>query len=348
MRIPLTFEIGDEDYEGLSFTPEGDGCHVQWPDLGISVHHAGSYDQPDFADMLTRTPQLKLFGRTGFAIAKYGEFLVENLLKMDEFRFGSVEVSFGQPTMLFRYLFDRHHRRKYMGEWDELFSCRIVGVQADDVELVLLNGFAKYEELHGILPSPSNILEFDWMAWQDKAEAEPEAHSEGDTVFPSAVLGDIEPLRCMFYATNATEPAAACIQFYRVLEFYAFLSLTRNMGVLRRDSDVSDREFLFKSAQLLTKEEKGPIIKLVADLATKDLLDFAVAEGLVKGPDRAALGNALYDFRNSIVHAKQDQRVPLTVDSVLLPSKTTKAWRHMLHQLALKALKSHSTIRHLD
>jgi hypothetical protein len=103
-----------------------------------------------------------------------------------------------------------------------------------------------------------------------------------------------------------------------------------------------------KAAQLLTKEEKGPIIKLVVDLTTKDLLDFAVAEGLIKTADRALPGNTLYDFRNSIVHAKQDQRAPVTVDSIIGPSKTTKAWKHVLHQLAQKALRSHATMRHLD
>ncbi|ANH69204.1 hypothetical protein [Mitsuaria sp. 7] len=348
MKIPLVFDGRQGDTAGLTIGADADGSTVNWPELGISISHKGTADEPDFSDVGERTPQLRIHGRTGLTIDNYSEFLLQDLMSMDEFRFGSVEVSFGHPTPLFRYMFERYRHRKYMGEWSDLTSCRILGAHPDDVELVLLNAFNKYEERHDVLPQPSEILEFDWVAWEasDEEETEEEEEEEG-AVFDPAIPSDVEPLRCFFYAKSAADPAAACIQFYRVLEFYAFLSLTRSLSALRRDANVSDREFLFKSAQLLSKDEQSSIVRLVVELSTKELLDFAAGEGLITRSDRSLLGSSLYQFRNSIVHAKQDQRAPVTVDSIIGSSSTTKAWKRVLQQLAQKALGKHSSVRHL-
>jgi hypothetical protein len=151
----------------------------------------------------------------------------------------------------------------------------------------------------------------------------------------------------MYYARTSAEPAAACIQYFRVLEYYAFFSLSRKLNAIRRDGDVSDREFFLQASQLLTKDEKGPIVKLIAESASIDVLSLAVESGLIARPEPNLLGSSLYDFRNSIVHAKHDYRVTVTVDPVVSAPTATNAWRRVLHQLARKALQSHASRRHL-
>lgn len=225
-----------------------------------------------------------------------------------------------------------------------MWSCRIIGAHAEDMELVLLNAFNKYDERQGLLPTPLDISDVDWGPYGD-GDGEKE---DDEVVFPSSIHGDIEPLRCMYYAMANREPAAACIQYYRVLEFYAFFSLSRTLSKLRRDSSMSDREFLLQSAQLLTKDERGPIQRLISELAEPEHIQFAANEGLIPKPDSHMLASTLYEFRNSIVHAKHDAHAPVTVDSVIATSTGTLAWRNILQQLARKAIHTHSTPRHLD
>lgn len=340
-NVPLHFDHLDSDDAGLTTTVRGDTTIVEWAGCGMSIRHPNTDSWPKLEDIAKRTSNLTVHGRSGFVLGNYGEFFLGDLPGFDEFRFGSVEVSFGQPTPLARYMFDRYHQHKYHGEWSDMTSCRIIGAHADDMELVLLNAFNKYEERQGVLPRPSDISDVEWGEGYD-------LEKEGEAVYPSSIQGDIEPLRCMYYAATNWEPAASCIQYYRVLEFYAFFSLSRALNRLRRDATVSDREFFLQSAQLLTKDERGPILRLVSELLDQEHIDFDVSENLIPRPEGALLASTLYEFRNSIVHAKQDARAPVTVDSVIATSGTTVAWRSILQQLARKAIHAHSSVRHLD
>ena len=343
LAIPLTFdpEPWDEDAKYLTTTVSSAKTVVTWQTLGLTVSHSAEH-WPTLSDLSEQTAGLHFYGHFGFSLDRYSEFFVEDLPNVGAFRFGEIEVTFGQPSPLIFYMFDKYRDKHYHGDWENLTTVRIFGCRRDTAELVLLNAFDRYEEHYGVLPRATEVSEIEWNV--DFAVDEEELTESPIACSPS-LAADIEPLRCMYYARTSAEPAAACIQFYRVLEYYAFFAQSQRLGALRRDPSVSDRDFLLGAAQLLTKDEKAPIVKLISELVAMEALQLAVSNGIIKSTDPILLAVAAYDFRNSVVHAKYDQRTNLIVDPVVSASTNTNVWRKILHQLAKDAITRHATRR---
>jgi hypothetical protein len=341
LAVPLSFDPSpwDEDAKYLSSATSNGKTFVTWRDLGLSVAHVAE-DWPTLLDLAENTLGLYFHGQFGFSLERYSEFFVEELPNAAAFRFGNTEITFGQPSPLICYMFERNRDEHYHGGWDNLTTIRILGCEHIFAELVLLNAFNHYEDRYGSLPRVNEISEIEW----DVGFAIDEQDlSDNPIVCSPSLPADVEPLRCMYYARSSTDPASACIQFYRVLEYYAFFAQSQRIGSLRRDSSVSDRDFLVSAAQLLTKDEKTPIVKLISELVKRETLELAAKNDLIKAPESNLIGVAAYEFRNAVVHAKYDQRTNLIVDPVISAPTSTNVWRRVLHQLAKDAIARYAT-----
>jgi hypothetical protein len=129
------------------------------------------------------------------------------------------------------------------------------------------------------------------------------------------------------------------VQYYRILEFYAFFDLETNVSNLRHDRKIIDRDFLVKVANAMTRDERTPIIRLVDKLARTTLLRRAVKAGFITEPKGELLGSAIYNFRNAVVHAKYDQRDAIVAQPVLDQPSLTQEWRNILQELAKGAIE---------
>ena len=89
---------------------------------------------------------------------------------------------------------------------------------------------------------------------------------------------------------------------------------------------------------MIFRNERTPIVRLVTRLAGKRLLTRAVKAGLIAQEQPELLGEALYAFRNSFVHAKYDQRALILSPSLLEEDSKPHEWRHILEQLAQSAI----------
>jgi hypothetical protein len=104
---------------------------------------------------------------------------------------------------------------------------------------------------------------------------------------------------------------------------------------------LSDREFLKQIAAVISRDEKGPILKLVNQLADQGILNCAEQAKVITASDHRDLGSRLYDFRNSIVHAKYDQRSSMHSQSILSGETDAKKWQEPMRRLAWKAINTH-------
>lgn len=77
----------------------------------------------------------------------------------------------------------------------------------------------RYAERFDLQPRVFEIAPVNWATEEDYADIQNRTDPD-----PTSIPGDIEPLRCFYFGSINAEPAAACIQFYRVLEYYAFLA----------------------------------------------------------------------------------------------------------------------------
>jgi hypothetical protein len=115
------------------------------------------------------------------------------------------------------------------------------------------------------------------------------------------------------------------------------------MRRLRHDGSISDADFSKKILELVTKDEKGPIFKLIASLADDRLLAAAVVDGLIESPVNHVLAAEVYGLRNSIVHGKFSYGYSLQAGSVLDKDLVMPRWRGLLHKLARRALDQYGS-----
>lgn len=107
---------------------------------------------------------------------------------------------------------------------------------------------------------------------------------------------------------------------------------------MRRRQDLTSKEFTIQVAKMVGDEDRSNICRLVAVVADGAILRLAVKDNLIEKPAADLLGNKLYDFRNSIVHAKHDNRAPMFVPSIFENPPELEAWRRMLDRLARAAI----------
>lgn len=84
-------------------------------------------------------------------------------------------------------------------------------------------------------------------------------------------------------------------------------------------------------------------MKLINLIADQSSLSEAVTAKVIEDPDRRKLGEAIYSFRNSIVHGKYGSNYALHSGSVLSDSPQMISWRRLLRSLALKAFGSYGS-----
>lgn len=331
-HIPLKFSPpADELVEAgyLVKGDRGDAVEVTWPLLGIIIFVKESYGYPSFESVKSLNNNVAIYGDYGYSVGQFHEIFLGVVPAYVAFKLGEVEVTIGQATPLGVYLFDNQHDHKFWGEWSNVASARIYGCSVEQAETYLINALIRYHEKTGVLLSP---VELNYNHY-DELEVNP----QGTYVFPP-VSAEIEPTRFFYNGLLHADDASACLYFYRVLEFFAFLSYQGELVKLRHDSSVSDRDFLQKATAIISREEKGPLIKLIAGVATKTELDAAFQAKLIESKDAGLLGVKLYEFRNSVVHAKYDQKATIFSTSILAKDINAGEWRLIFQKLAFNAL----------
>lgn len=332
--IPFTFSPGADEFEEhyLEYKDVPGGQLVRWALAGVSVIVPSHEWHPDFEQIEAANGELVSFhGLTGFSISLYHEFLVHDLPNYAGFRMGKFEVTFGEASPLMAYLFSGLHRDKYFGTWDQITTARIVGAGHDEAEIAFINAAVRYNESFGALPRIYAMDET--LLFGEEIES-----GLPIVAMQEPPVGDIDPIRFLYHGISQVDDAAACLYFYRVLEYYSFLTNKKQMNLLRHSSTLSDDDFAKQILQLVTRDEKGPFLKLINAIADSASLKHAVSSGVIKDETSAVLGESIYAFRNSIVHGKHSYGYSLQSGSVLSENSLLPAWRAVLQGLAKRAI----------
>jgi hypothetical protein len=287
--------------------------------------------------IFTRYLELGSIGALIEDLGAFHEFLVSMpAMPYDGFRMGRIEVTFGQATPLAAYLFDENYRWKYFGPWSGIHSARIMGANdLQEAELAFSNALIRYNKTHSDVPTLSAMNLEDHLF--KSLDEEPKHESE--VLVDGPVIRDVEPIRFLHRGLLQADAVAACVYFYRVLEFYAFSSMTGEFAKVRHDSTVNDETFPTEVLKLISRDEKGPLLRLVNQLASSALLKDAVRAGLIDRDNAPLLGERLYAFRNSIVHGKNTYGHDLHSPPLFEELTTPWAWRKVLRALAQTAIE---------
>lgn len=343
--VPFFFDpaVETEEDPRLVYSPATGGRKVAWPAVGLSFFLPERKYWAYLSDIVEENNGLVLaHGHRGYSIGQYHEFFLRRWNgSAAAYKMGEIEATIGTATPFAATIFQGHHRDKYFGGWSDIWTLRLLGVRPEDLEAALLNALTLHAHEQGEL---LQMFEMDDSLYDDPREEED--IEEGDEIMSAApIVTDIEPLRFYYAGLAQDDAVAACIYFYRVIEFYSFMSHETSIRRLRHDGNLTDHEFSRKILDLVTRDEKGPIFRLIAAVADKDLLEKAKAAGLIQNALPNVLAESLYGFRNSIVHGKFSYGFTLESSSLLDPDPAVYRWRAAMRELAKRAIEQNGSRR---
>jgi len=349
--IPFEFEGLDTPYSGLDVCKSDGIVNVTWPLMRIVLCHNECYEE-EFAQGFRLPPterirgvsaDISVFKDFGFRIGNYAEFTVFEPWFGDPperrawARIGKVEASIGEPTPIMRYVFGHTLRLNDLldGDWSNVHSIRLVGVSENSVEKGLLQALLTFRsrlaadslDIGGV--SDSEV---------DQLEEEVDVSEGSELCAPEFCGSDLEPLRMFHRAVSTVDAEFAFLQFYKILEYYCILNSADDLSRLRWDRSISSTEFMRTVLLSVSREERALLCRLIAKIASPSTTKLAVDLGLVSSCDSGKLGSAIYDFRNSIVHAKYDMRATMHSPSILDDSPSAGNWSRVARHLAIETL----------
>lgn len=335
--VPFDFDPGSSEYETAHLVFKGAGTHTEltWPQISqkILVPNERYYDVQEIERL--NAGAFKDWDLRGFSLGAYHEFFCYVFPAHIGFRISGAEVTFGNATPLAACLYDRYHDHHFFDEWDYLSTIRIYGAARENVESILISAALAYHERYKLVPELLRFAISDYDVADEKDDSGPCIHS----IAPA--ISDLEALRLHYNGLAQVDPVPACIYFYRVLEYFSHSTHQHEMSKLRHDASLSDEEFTRRIVDITFRDEKGPLLRLVAQIADESILNDALTAGLIKSKDRSLLGSELYGFRNSIIHSKVATGYALEASSLLAGHVKPSAWQDLLERLSARALDAY-------
>jgi len=344
LRLPLSFDYSEDNYPGIEikFLESRDCWEVCFTPLDLSFLYPEDPYESFYYLNIQKIEKLntnfRVHGRLGYSLNSFHELFldIENFAYF-EFRIENAEVSLGETTPLGRFIFDREHNDDYHGEWDYISSVRLLNVDQDKLEVYLLNALNRIQVFTGSEASLKSVSRSDYISWLDQSD-NLETDSELIINDQTKVYKDFEAMSLYRYALTARDSISACIYYYRIVEFYAFLRKHRELEKIRKDESLDSKAFSTRVHELVKANERENICGLVEELVTPEILNFAFQTHLTKTNSKKGFSNELYNFRNSIVHAKYEHKSALIVESILNPSSQVALWREVMNKLIPKIL----------
>lgn len=284
------------------------------------------------------TPQLTFHGDYGYSLGSFSEFFVHGGREPNPrfFKMGAIEGSFGKLTPLAQLLFLANHDDDALGELESYETVRLLGCTKDTAESAIISAILFLERETGLR---CGLITAGQVEWPDEEEYD----AEERTFEVSSAFSDVEPLRMLLRGRQERDPDYGFLQLYRVLEFFSVLTSEAKVEQMRGDRGLSTRQLLLELHALIGRDEKIALGRLLAQIADAALLQRARDAGLIGETTANALTNAIYTFRNSVVHAKADQQAHLFSESVFLNESKAAAWRQICEDLAWKAMTAFGT-----
>jgi hypothetical protein len=352
-KIPLTFDYSEDDSPDIEWRfIESKNCwEICFTLLNLSFYYdkklsldAADDYYLDINKIEKLNPHFKAHGRCGYSLGCFHEFfLLSEESPHVSFRIENAEISLGEATPLSRYIFDGEHKGKYHGDWEYIQTIRLLNVPPDKLEIYLLNALNHIQVCTGFKDHLKSISWKDYVFWleqSDESEEDDELETDNESIIEDQikVYKDIEAVSLYRYALTAEDNLSACIYYYRIIEFYAFLRKHHEIDKIRQDQSLNSKNFSKKIHNLVKANESENICGLLEEVVTIPILDFAFNNQLTPSNTKKAFANALYGFRNRIVHAKYEHTSSLIVDSILNPSSELAMWREVFSKLVPEIL----------
>jgi hypothetical protein len=340
-KIPITFEKEDDiEWSDLLTRNVADGIvSVKWSELNLEILFSDTEKNkywPDIKDIKKHTPDFHFYDTFGYTINKYSEFLIiaedwENAPDICLRDNNGIEITVGDLTPLGYYIFDIFRDNNMHPEFEWCKSIRIFGCDSENVELSLLNAINKliYENNFSF-----NFCSLDSYDYWDEDESKEEIFKEISLIANSELI----PNRLFYKGLKETDKANSFLDFYRVLEYYSIINQESLVDKFRNDSTISKREFVIQMNKVINDKEIVLLGKLISKIADLKILNYCEKNNLIDKAKPELLTNKLYEFRNSLVHSKMNQKLLPFTKSLFEKEDNLHEWNYVCKELANSAM----------
>jgi hypothetical protein len=153
----------------------------------------------------------------------------------------------------------------------------------------------------------------------------------------------IEPI-ILFNHASTQDKENQFIGFYRILEFFFNRSLENELKKLRFDSTKSEKEII---QTIQKKDERYLLFMMLNNTLTiaekKRIVSFLLSKSLIDKNKFEYFCNKLYEYRNSLVHAKENQIDYTKLPDIFNEFKDYQDWNAVIRLLAKKCIERLNT-----
>lgn len=340
-KIPINFEKEDDiEWTDLLTRNVADGIvSVKWTELDIEILFSDTKKNeywPEIEDIKKHTPSFNFYETFGYSVNNYSEFLIiaeewENAPDICLKDSNGIEITVGDLTPMGYYIFDIFRDNNVHPEFEWCKSIRIFGCDSENVELYLLNAINKliYENNFSF-----NICSLDSHEYWDEDDIKEEEFKEVSLIANSELI----PNRLFYKGLKETDRANSFLDFYRILEYYSIINQETLVDKLRTDPTISKREFVIQMNKVINDKEIALLGQLVSKIADSKILNYCHKNNLIDKAKAELLTIKLYEFRNSLVHSKMNQKLLPFTKSLFEREDKVHEWNYVSKLLAHNAM----------
>jgi len=151
-------------------------------------------------------------------------------------------------------------------------------------------------------------------------------------------FSSIEPL-LLYNQAQIFDNDEKFLYLYRILEFFMNRARIQKVAEVRLDSNFSDNDLI---RIIENKNEEKLLSNLLNEALNsnqkKRMAGYAFNKKLINKDNYKLLTNALYKYRNSIVHAKEQQITEIRIPDPFEQIEEANPWINIVDELALKCI----------
>lgn len=152
----------------------------------------------------------------------------------------------------------------------------------------------------------------------------------------------IEPLKLYNHALSCKNEEKFLF-LYRVLEFFMHKARIENLKKIRIDMNITEDE-LIKIVEQRNEENQLStlLIEAIPQNLKNKIIKYTQTHNLIKDNKYNSLVQALYKFRNSIVHAKEKEIARTTIPDPFNTNSAIEHWIVIIDEFAIKCIEKYN------
>lgn len=332
--------------EGLSFNKSDSEIEIYFSKLNFSV----KLNKRALSNLLKKklidsVPQFKYYNHFGFSYDNYTEFFIsiDSIILRElyeyntnfdlKFKIAEYKIEIDGVSSLCKILLEPYYSKQIEYIEDRGLNEYTIKIYDAPISqhknlliktLYYLNSHYLQKNKDGYVKI-NNVLSDDYEEVFDDSNFDKEVNIERKRTRTRKDFLSIEPI-ILFNHASTQDKENRFLAFYRILEFFFNRALEYELKKSRLDSNVSEKKII---QTIQKKDEKHLLYTLLNNTLTsaekKRIVSFLLSKSLIEKDKFECFCNKLYEYRNSLVHAKEYQ-----IDLINLPDlfDENKDWNY--------------------